>query len=227
VLGPPQDNGGPTQTHALLAGSPAIDAVADCTDFAGIPVPTDQRDVARPQGPACDIGAFEFIPPCTITCPANIAQANDPNQCGAVVTYPPPMTTGTCGTVTCSPASGAFFPVGTTTVTCSTTAGPSCSFTITVLTPEPATQAIQSLIARVQALVAAGVLKPPQGTGLIAKLRDALDGLNRGNTRVACNKLADFISQVNALIGSGVLTPAEGAPLVQSATNIRNALGCS
>ncbi|GAB4171185.1 MAG: hypothetical protein Kow0020_05800 [Wenzhouxiangellaceae bacterium] len=49
------DNGGPTRTMALLPGSPAIDA--------GINVlcpPVDQRGVTRPQGPACDIGAFEL-----------------------------------------------------------------------------------------------------------------------------------------------------------------------
>ncbi len=61
---------------------------------------------------------------CTLTCPANITQSNDPNQCGAVVTYPAPTTTGTCGTVTCAPASGTLFPVGTTTVTCTSSAGP-------------------------------------------------------------------------------------------------------
>ncbi|MEK6304145.1 MAG: HYR domain-containing protein, partial [Acidobacteriota bacterium] len=56
---------------------------------------------------------------CTsITCPANVTQPNDPNQCGAVVTYPAPTSSGTCGTINCSPASGSFFPVGTTTVTC-------------------------------------------------------------------------------------------------------------
>ena len=54
-LGPLQNNGGETETHALLAGSPAIDAVplAFCT------LPTDQRGVARPQGTGCDMGAFE------------------------------------------------------------------------------------------------------------------------------------------------------------------------
>jgi hypothetical protein len=55
VLGPLQDNGGPTETHALLPGSPAID-VGTC---AGAP-PADQRGVARPQGADCDIGAYEF-----------------------------------------------------------------------------------------------------------------------------------------------------------------------
>jgi CSLREA domain-containing protein len=61
MLGPLRDYGGPTETHALLSGSPAIDAiaVADCTDLDGAPVVSDQRGVARPQGAGCDIGAFE------------------------------------------------------------------------------------------------------------------------------------------------------------------------
>jgi hypothetical protein len=55
LLGPLADNGGPTKTQALLPGSPAIDAASpDCP-----PPFTDQRGVARPQGPRCDIGAFE------------------------------------------------------------------------------------------------------------------------------------------------------------------------
>ncbi len=69
---------------------------------------------------------------CTIACPADISVSNDPNQCGAVVTYPAPTTTGSCGTITTSPASGSFFPVGSTTVTATSTAGPTCTFTVTV-----------------------------------------------------------------------------------------------
>ncbi|MEJ2751032.1 MAG: choice-of-anchor Q domain-containing protein, partial [Anaerolineae bacterium] len=42
-----KDNGGPTLTHALLSGSPAIDASPVCE-------PTDQRGVPRPDGIACD-----------------------------------------------------------------------------------------------------------------------------------------------------------------------------
>jgi uncharacterized repeat protein (TIGR01451 family) len=54
ALGPLADNGGGTETHALLPGSPAIDT-GTC---GGAPV-TDQRGVARPQGASCDIGAYE------------------------------------------------------------------------------------------------------------------------------------------------------------------------
>ncbi len=70
--------------------------------------------------------------PCTINCPANITRPNDPGACGAVITYPAPTIGGTCGTVTCNPPSGSFFPTGPTTVTCTTGAGPSCSFSVTV-----------------------------------------------------------------------------------------------
>lgn len=54
-LGPLADNGGPTPTMALLAGSTAIDA-GDNSSVS----PTDQRGVPRPFGAATDIGAYEY-----------------------------------------------------------------------------------------------------------------------------------------------------------------------
>lgn len=56
-LGPLADNGGPTRTHALPPGSPAIDKVSA---RACAPSGPDQRGVIRPKGAACDIGAYEF-----------------------------------------------------------------------------------------------------------------------------------------------------------------------
>jgi hypothetical protein len=59
LLGSLADNGGPTETQALLPGSPAIDAGAT----QGCPQ-ADQRGVTRPQG-ACDIGAYQYVAPTT------------------------------------------------------------------------------------------------------------------------------------------------------------------
>jgi CSLREA domain-containing protein len=52
LIGDLAANGGETDTHALLVGSPAIDTGANC----GL---ADQRGVSRPQGVACDVGAYE------------------------------------------------------------------------------------------------------------------------------------------------------------------------
>ncbi len=59
-LGPLQDNGGPTETHALLLGSDAIDTGDDAKCTAGPIKGLDQRGVSRAQGTSCDVGAFEF-----------------------------------------------------------------------------------------------------------------------------------------------------------------------
>ncbi len=84
-LGPLNDNGGPTETMALLAGSAALD-----TGDPGVPgsggtacEATDQRGASRPEGTACDIGAFEAggTPTTTTTLP-------DDGECGEpVATY--------------------------------------------------------------------------------------------------------------------------------------------
>lgn len=62
-IGPLQNNGGPTRTHALLAGSQAIDAslaASPCQDQNAQILPTDQRGAPRVFGVRCDVGAYEF-----------------------------------------------------------------------------------------------------------------------------------------------------------------------
>jgi CSLREA domain-containing protein len=83
-LGPLTGNGGPSFTHALLAGSPAIDAgnPAGCQDQTGALLATDQRGLAR--SGRCDIGAFEFgatapaTPTPTSTAPATATPGPSP-----------------------------------------------------------------------------------------------------------------------------------------------------
>ena len=65
-LSPLRSNGGPLQTQAIGEASPARDGGA----AAGCPG-SDERGVQRPQGAACDIGAFEFAPPAAVTAAAS------------------------------------------------------------------------------------------------------------------------------------------------------------
>jgi hypothetical protein len=82
-------------------------------------------------------GMWEIeIPNCMMTV-ADVTVDNDPGQCGATVNYPAPTTSGSCGTITCLPAAGSFFQVGTTTVTCTSQAATNATFTVTVNDTEP------------------------------------------------------------------------------------------
>ena len=94
ILAPLQNNGGPTPTQALSAGSPAVDA-GSCTDVAGNLLGTDQRGIARPQpaGGKCDIGAYELVPAATQNPPP------PPPAPPAAQTGPPTGETSTGATV--------------------------------------------------------------------------------------------------------------------------------
>jgi uncharacterized repeat protein (TIGR01451 family) len=85
--------------------------------------------------------------PCQLSTQENITVSADTGQAGAVVTYTTPTGTGDCGTTTtgengetipaisCNPASGSFFPVGTNTVICAAQTGAVTSFQVTVDNP--------------------------------------------------------------------------------------------
>ena len=60
-----QNNGGPTETIALQAGSPAIDAAGNCALLDPVVLLTDQRGVPRSDG-LCDSGSYEFGIPVTV-----------------------------------------------------------------------------------------------------------------------------------------------------------------
>lgn len=62
TIGPLANNGGPTWTHALLAGSEAIDTTTaqGCVDSTLALLTTDQRGAPRIAGAKCDVGAYEY-----------------------------------------------------------------------------------------------------------------------------------------------------------------------
>ncbi len=120
------DNGGPTRTMALLAGSPAIDAgnPSGCTDESGSDLTYDQRYSTRPMdgngdGVAiCDIGAFEVQVPSPTATPSTGTPPSP--TCTAPVTPATPTSTKT-PTATQSPTTPTVAPP---TVTPSATGTP-------------------------------------------------------------------------------------------------------
>lgn len=136
------NNGGPTETMALQAGSAAMDAgvaAGATSDQRGLPRTFNDPGVANaPTSDGTDIGAFERQPRrtrCDLCCPNNIIVASDRGRRGAIVKYEMPEAKG-CGRVKCVPPSGSFFPLGETIVTCYSEAGPECSFKVTVKVPQ-------------------------------------------------------------------------------------------
>jgi len=133
------NDGGSTTLYSEKAGSPTIDA----GDEAKCPA-TDQRGYPRPDvaATACDIGADEYSPTLpTIKVPAEIV-APAPGPAGVVVTYSVEATDpdALVKSLSCVPASGSKFPVGTTKVECTAVDGhentAKASFNVKVTTPK-------------------------------------------------------------------------------------------
>jgi hypothetical protein len=224
-----QNNGGPTQTIALLSSSPAIDYIpaANCPA-------TDQRSMTRPDDPSeskCDIGAYESnydVDLGLTNVPANIT-TNATSPQGAVVTYTSPTATDESGdsstaSVTCTLASGSTFAIGTTTVTCTASDSDDTNSPVSgsfqVLVNGAATQT-SALIATVNSFHLAMSLQ----TALDAKLNAALKAVNAGQTATACSDLSDFIGQVQAKIGKGI-TQSQANQLIAAAKQVQAVLGC-
>ena len=174
-----------------------------------------------------NVTVIDNTPP-VISCPANITlEPTCPT--GAIATYTTPTATDNCAVQSVdrnagSLASGSVFPIGTSNVTYTATDihtnQSSCTFTVTVLTPQAV---IQNLIDSVQA----SSLNGTQKNGLLSKLNAALDGLNSGHTNVACNKLDAFVNSVGTLISHGDITAAQGNAWISSANHVQNTIGCT
>jgi hypothetical protein len=104
MLAPFADNGGSTETRALLPGSVAIDRIPEdrCVDADGEPLTTDQRGEPRPEtgGTMCDVGAFEVQPTPVEGCIQSGGTVSTGLCCQAVESFPNTCTTGACG---CAP----------------------------------------------------------------------------------------------------------------------------
>ncbi len=306
MLGPLQDNGGPTFTQALLPGSPAIDAgdpnfnpppsfdqrgtgylrvfngridmgafeaqapsnhppvaqcksvtvsaSANCSASASIDNGSYDPDAGdtitlsqSPAGPyplgntfvtltvtdnhgassQCTalVTVVDNTPP-TITCPASqTVEATSPT--GAVVVFATPVVSDNCSvaSVTCAPASGSSFPVGTTHVTCTARDGSgnsaACGFDVTVLGASQQTTNLINLV--VSFNLAQGIQN-----SLDAKLQNAEAAMNaarNGDLAGACSYFGAFINEVNAQAGNKI-TVSEANQLIVKANQIKRVIGC-
>lgn len=170
------------------------------------------------------VNVVDTTPP-TIGCPA--AQTAVIAGTSGAVNYPAPLVSDNRAgaTYACTPASGANFALGVTTVNCQASdhAGnksPTCGFTITVRQPRPA---IKDLITKVKTLVPP--LTQAQANQLIGHLEMASTNLERGQSSQACTYLQNFSSQVNALVSRGPLSTAQGQALIDYANKIKAAAG--
>jgi HYR domain-containing protein len=151
------------------------------------------------------------LPPTITALPASAA--------GAAVTFAASAADLVSGAVavTCAPASGSIFAIGTTTVACSArdTHGNVATGTFTVVVLSPA-QIVANLIADVTAADFRQALK---------LLQNVLASLSRTNPAAACGQVNAFINQVRAQAGKK-LSADEADRLIQEATQLAAALAC-
>lgn len=137
---------------------------------------------------------------CTVNCPgdilANAVIERGRPACSAVVTFPAPVTSGTCLPIACNPPSGSVFPLGETTVTCAEQTGlTSCTFKVTV----------QDIDAPLLRCPAAGLITVTVGDDCLAAIPDMI-----ANVEV---RDCDSGLPVTQLTSPGLLAPAGTVPV--------------
>lgn len=183
-------NLGVGSTHALVAGSPAIDASpTPCIN------PTDQRGALRPQGPGCDIGAFEAAaapvtpppPPPVITPPPPPPVIQPPTLPPVTVTPVIPPSGIACTGTRCR-----------VPVQCNGAPGQVCQVSVRILVKRSALNLREAR----QSVFAAGVTNVPAGqVGTIRpKLRKAGRNLVRNSVKRTIRGTASFTNTVGTTI---------------------------
>jgi uncharacterized repeat protein (TIGR01451 family) len=178
---------------------------------------------------------------CVLNCPPSLTVATNTTQAGnpgAIVTFGDTVANGNCGTLSENPASGSFFPVGTTVVTVSSSVGGgTCSFAVTVIdSPSPtitcpANQTVLATPGQAEATVNVGT---PAATGNNVELgsarsdeRPVTDPYPIGTTTITWSATDEFNRQafcVQTIVVTSEDTPAITCPSNKTfnATN-----GCS
>jgi TolB protein len=201
--------GGAEDADAPTATRQVCDAAGNCA-FAG-PIAGNKIDRRAPTLTLPPAKTVDATSPAgaTVGCAASAADGADPTP-----------------VVSCTPASGSVFAIGTTTVMCTATdhVGNATTGTITVTV----LGAKEQLVRLIRDVVAASGLSPAIKTQLLAKLEAlvaALDTSNPVQRRIVCTGLAAFTSVVRLLSGHGI-PPAQAVGWLADANRIRAVIGC-
>jgi hypothetical protein len=149
---------------------------------------------------------------------------NATSPLGAVVTFVATATDDQDGAVavSCTPASGASFAIGTTHVVCTAhdAAGNVASGAFDVVV-RSAPEQIDALIVKVKALG----LRPITQATLVGELLAAKYALGQGRVAIACASMSLFVGEVNVLTGV-TIQPADAAGLITDAKRIKAVIPC-
>ena len=86
----------------------------------------------NPSNNSTSVSTQVFDARCTLSGAQNVSVVGEPSlQCGAVISYPAPMSAGACNEVKCNPPSGTLFPLGAAVVVCVATDDRGVSFVST------------------------------------------------------------------------------------------------
>jgi hypothetical protein len=212
------DAGGFTSCGDHTSGATSSASYSGLTDVTHV-FRVHATDSAGNTGPDATFSWRVDTHPPVLSLPAAMT-VNATSPAGAVVVYTATSSDddGLSYPVSCTPASGSTFPIGTTTVSCQATDAvgntASGSFLVTV---KSALDELADLIAEVQGL--------GPGRSLVAKLENVRARLHAGDTRAACNGLGSFINEVRAQ-ASKSLSAAEGEALTTDALRVEAVVGC-
>jgi hypothetical protein len=243
VLAPNGNADGPTQTHALLGGSPAIDGGNPATPGSGgdACLAVDQRGIARdePGDSLCDIGAYEAVPRPTTTTTTTTTSSTTTTTVTTTTS-----TTSTQSTTTTTAASTTSTTVVVTTTSSTTVTAPATTTTTTEpgcgATPPAAT--FVSIDCRLQALSAQ--LAGAAGLGKVApKLMQSVDtatarkvdaeslcrasNLKKTKKRLqqAAKAMSQYAHRLSALNARKTIDPAVRQSFLSAGTPIQRDLG--
>jgi hypothetical protein len=232
-LNPPADNSGPTETMKLNPDSPAVDDIpVGATDTSGAALcppsgTADQRGVARPQGPACDAGAFELDDPITATgtaltptegkalAGAQVATLSGPDPNALASDYAAEINWGdgstSAGTVSADSASGSFLVDGSHDYADEGSYPVTVAITSTITSATVATATATATVADAP-LTATGVSAPTgqSFSGTVATFTDANAGAPASDF-TASIAWGDGSTSAGTVTGTGGSYPVSGS----------------